>query len=136
MSSSVASGKEFISEVAKIGRIHHGNVVKLFGFCIEGSKRALVYEFMPNGSLDKYIFSQEGTVPLSYKKMFDISLGMACGIDYLHQNTRTEGRPSMSKVVEMLEANIEILWMPPKSFPSASEAAKDDENTACVSVSV
>ncbi|KAL2550679.1 PR5-like receptor kinase [Forsythia ovata] len=88
MANSVAGDKEFINEVAKIGRIRHSNVVKLIGFCIEGSKRALVYEFMPNGSLDKYKYSQEGTVSLSYRKMFKISLGMARGINYLHQDSK------------------------------------------------
>lgn len=85
MEKSLATGKEFISEVATIGRIHHVNVVHLIGFCVEGSNRALVYEFMPNGSLDKYLFSGEGTVPLSYKQMFEVSLGVARGIDYLHR---------------------------------------------------
>lgn len=85
MHQSMASGQEFISEVSTIGRIHHVNVVQLVGFCVEGSKRALVYEFMLNGSLDKYISPQEGTVSLSYRQMFDISLGVACGIDYLHR---------------------------------------------------
>ncbi|KAM3381840.1 hypothetical protein P3S68_007413 [Capsicum galapagoense] len=85
MHQSMASGQEFISEVSTIGRIHHVNVVQLVGFCVEGSKRALVYEFMLNGSLDKYIAPQEGTVSLSYKQMFDISLGVASGIDYLHR---------------------------------------------------
>ena len=55
---SKADGQEFINEVATIGRIHHVNVVQLIGFCVEGSKRALVYEFMPNESLDKHIFSK------------------------------------------------------------------------------
>ncbi|XP_009786425.1 rust resistance kinase Lr10-like [Nicotiana sylvestris] len=85
MHKSMTSGQEFISEVSTIGRIHHVNVVQLIGFCVEGSKRALVYDFMPNGSLDKYIFPQEGIVSLSYKQMFDISLGVARGIDYLHR---------------------------------------------------
>ncbi|TMW92795.1 hypothetical protein EJD97_012556 [Solanum chilense] len=85
MHQSMASGGEFISEVSTIGRIHHVNIVQLVGFCVEGSKRALVYEFMLNGSLDKYISPQEGTVSLSYKQMFDISLGVASGIDYLHR---------------------------------------------------
>ncbi|KAJ8554320.1 hypothetical protein K7X08_024998 [Anisodus acutangulus] len=85
MHKSMASGQEFISEVSTIGRIHHVNVVQLVGFCVEGSKRALAYEFMLNGSLDKYISLQEGTVSLSYKQMFDISLGVARGIDYLHR---------------------------------------------------
>ncbi|KAG2709640.1 hypothetical protein I3760_05G249300 [Carya illinoinensis] len=82
---SKANGQEFISEVATIGRIHHINVVQLIGFCVEGSKRALIYEFMPNGSLNKYIFSQEGSLLLSYEKMHDIALGVARGIEYLHR---------------------------------------------------
>ncbi|KAJ7965365.1 putative Kinase [Quillaja saponaria] len=81
-----ANGQEFISEVATIGRIHHFNVVKLIGYCVEGSKRALVYEFMPNGSLDKYIFpKEESGTPLSIEKMYVISLGVARGIAYLHR---------------------------------------------------
>ncbi|XP_016652705.1 PREDICTED: rust resistance kinase Lr10-like isoform X2 [Prunus mume] len=82
---SKANGQEFINEVATIGRIHHVNVVQLIGYCVEGSKRALVYEFMSNGSLDKHIFSKEGPSTLNYKKAFEISLGVARGIDYLHR---------------------------------------------------
>ncbi|CAA2978444.1 rust resistance kinase Lr10-like [Olea europaea subsp. europaea] len=85
MGKSKASGQEFINEVATIGRIHHVNVVRLIGFCVEGSKRALIYEFMPNGSLEKYIFPQEVTVFLSYGKIFEIALGVAKGVDYLHR---------------------------------------------------
>ncbi|WJX10093.1 hypothetical protein P8452_00856 [Trifolium repens] len=79
------NGEDFISEVATIGRIHHTNVVRLIGFCVEGSKRALVYDFMPNGSLDKYISSTEEHISLTYKQMYEISLGVARGIAYLHQ---------------------------------------------------
>ncbi|KAG7952435.1 hypothetical protein I3843_12G058600 [Carya illinoinensis] len=82
---SKANGQDFISEVATIGRIYHVNVVQLIGFCVEGSKRALIYEFMPNGSLNKHIFPQEGSILLSYKRMYDIALGVARGIEYLHQ---------------------------------------------------
>ena len=57
---SKGDGQDFMNEVATIGRIHHVNVVQLVGFCIEGMKRALVHDFMSNGSLDKHIFSQEG----------------------------------------------------------------------------
>ncbi|XP_058219378.1 rust resistance kinase Lr10-like isoform X1 [Rhododendron vialii] len=80
-----SNGQEFINEVATIGRIHHVNVVRLIGFCATRSKRALVYEFMPNGSLEKYLFSQEGNNSLSCKQMYDISVGVARGIEYLHQ---------------------------------------------------
>ncbi|KAL2556213.1 receptor serine/threonine kinase [Forsythia ovata] len=85
MANSVVNDKEFISEVATIGRIHHVNAVQLIGFCIKGAKRALIYEYMTNGSRDNYVFSQDGTVSLSYKKMFEISLGVVHGIDYLHR---------------------------------------------------
>ncbi|KAI8551197.1 hypothetical protein RHMOL_Rhmol06G0166500 [Rhododendron molle] len=82
---SKANGQEFINEVATIGMIHHANVVRLIGFCATRSKRALVYKFMRNGSLEKYLFSQEGIISLSCKQMYDISLGVARGIEYLHR---------------------------------------------------
>ncbi|KAB1205182.1 hypothetical protein CJ030_MR7G021990 [Morella rubra] len=80
-----ANGQEFISEVATIGRIHHVNIVQLVGFCVKGAERALVYEFMPKGSLNKYIFSQKEGIFLSSEKLYDIALGVARGIEYLHR---------------------------------------------------
>ena len=50
------------------------NVVQLVGFCTKGPKRALIYEFMLNGSLDKYIFSLKGRIPLGIEKIYEISL--------------------------------------------------------------
>jgi len=85
LSNSKANGQDFTNEVDTIGRIYHVNVVQLIGFTAEGLKRGLINEFMPNGSLDKYIFPKQGSVTLSKEKMFDISLGIAHGIDYLHQ---------------------------------------------------
>ncbi|XP_027940234.1 rust resistance kinase Lr10-like [Vigna unguiculata] len=84
LSKSKRNGQDFINEVATIGRIHHQHVVQLIGFCVSGSKRALVYEFMPNGSLDKLIFSRTGSIHLTYEKIYNISIGVARGIDYLH----------------------------------------------------
>ncbi|CAJ2674661.1 unnamed protein product [Trifolium pratense] len=81
----IENGQDFVSEVATIGRIHHTNVVQLIGFCVEGSKRALVYDFMPNGSLDRYISSTRDHISLTYKQMYEISLAVARGIAYLHQ---------------------------------------------------
>ncbi|KAK8919071.1 putative receptor-like protein kinase [Platanthera zijinensis] len=80
-------GDDFISEVSTIGRIHHRNVVRLVGFCSDGSKRALIYEYMPNGSLEKYIFSSDKTPNhyFSWKKLNSIALGVARGINYLHR---------------------------------------------------
>ncbi|KAL1309716.1 rust resistance kinase Lr10 isoform X1 [Arachis hypogaea] len=78
-----SNGQEFINEVATIGRIHHVNIVQLIGFCIEGSKRALIYELMENGSLEKYIFFPKND-SLSCEKLYTISLRIARGIEYLH----------------------------------------------------
>ncbi|RCV24374.1 hypothetical protein SETIT_5G079800v2 [Setaria italica] len=81
-------GEEFMNEVATIGRIHHANVVRLLGFCSEGTRRALIYEFIPNESLGKYIFSCSHNASqgiLAPNKMLDIALGVARGMEYLHQ---------------------------------------------------
>ncbi|RWR83719.1 rust resistance kinase Lr10 isoform X1 [Cinnamomum micranthum f. kanehirae] len=85
LKTSKGNGQEFINEVATIGRIHHVNVVRLIGFCSEGSKQALIYEFMANGSLEKYIFMHEKINNLCWNKMYQIALGIARGIEYLHQ---------------------------------------------------
>ncbi|KAK7405328.1 hypothetical protein VNO78_06556 [Psophocarpus tetragonolobus] len=86
LTKSEASGQDFINEVATIGRIHHMNIVRLIGYCVQGEKCALVYEYMPNGSLDKHIFSKGDNTSLSYEKTYEISLGIARGIAYLHQD--------------------------------------------------
>jgi len=88
LESSTGEGEEFINEVATIGLIHHANIVRLLGFCSEGTRRALIYEFMPNDSLEKYIFSNDSNIfedILVPDKMLDVALGIARGMEYLHQ---------------------------------------------------
>ncbi|KAJ9679772.1 hypothetical protein PVL29_021627 [Vitis rotundifolia] len=83
---SKANGQDFINEVASIERIHHVNVVRLVGFCVRGSKWALTYDFMPNGSLDKFIFlKEENNTFLSWERLYKVALGVGHGIEYLHQ---------------------------------------------------
>ncbi|XP_052158220.1 rust resistance kinase Lr10-like [Oryza glaberrima] len=88
LENSIGEGEEFINEVATIGRIHHANIVRLLGFCSDGTRWVLIYEFMPNESLEKYIFQIDSNVSRQFlipKKMLDISLGVARGMEYLHQ---------------------------------------------------
>ncbi|XP_066312009.1 rust resistance kinase Lr10-like [Miscanthus floridulus] len=88
LENSTGEGEEFINEVATIGLIHHANIVCLLGFFSEGTRRALIYEYMPNESLEKYIFSRDSSISqelLVPKKMIDIALGIARGMEYLHQ---------------------------------------------------
>ncbi|KAK9091757.1 hypothetical protein Sjap_024934 [Stephania japonica] len=88
LSESKGNGDEFINEVASISRTSHVNIVTLLGFCVKGSKRALVYEFMPNGSLEKFIY--DSTRPhLGWKTLYDITLGIARGLEYLHRGCNT-----------------------------------------------
>ena len=79
------NGDEFINEVGTIGRIHHVNVVRLVGFCADGFRRARVYEFLSNDSLEKFISSIDFNRFLGWEKLQDIALGIAKGIEYLHQ---------------------------------------------------
>ncbi|PIN01640.1 Serine/threonine protein kinase [Handroanthus impetiginosus] len=82
MSNSSSSDKDSIAYVSMLSRIIHPNAVKLIGFCVKGEKRALVYQFIQCGSLDKHIFSANPS--LSYREMFKISLGIAKGMAFLH----------------------------------------------------
>lgn len=82
--------KQFRMEVATISSTHHLNLVRLIGFCSEGRHRLLVYEFMKNGSLDKFLFSEDHSSGrlLNWEQRFNIALGTAKGITYLHEECR------------------------------------------------
>ncbi|ERN08585.1 hypothetical protein AMTR_s00017p00139310 [Amborella trichopoda] len=81
--------KQFRMEVATISSTHHLNLVRLIGFCSEGKHRLLVYEFMKNGSLDCFLFhGLEALVNLDWEARFNIALGTARGITYLHEECR------------------------------------------------
>ncbi|CAM8959455.1 unnamed protein product [Rhodiola kirilowii] len=98
--------QEFLSEITIIGNLHHRNLVKLVGWCYENNELILVYEFMPNGSLDKLVLGEEETLSpadrdnnpksstllsptamaavLSWELRFNIICGVAQALDYLH----------------------------------------------------
>ncbi|XP_009105243.1 LEAF RUST 10 DISEASE-RESISTANCE LOCUS RECEPTOR-LIKE PROTEIN KINASE-like 2.5 [Brassica rapa] len=82
------SGEDFINEVASISQTSHINIVTLLGFCYEGSKRAILYEFLENGSLDKLITSKRPSI-MDCVDLYGIALGVARGLEYLHHGCRT-----------------------------------------------
>ncbi|CAL9779621.1 unnamed protein product [Musa acuminata subsp. burmannicoides] len=79
--------KQFRMEVSTIGTIHHVNLVRLRGFCCEGDKRLLVYDYMPMGSLESVLFADDREA-LDWKKRYGIALGIARGLAYLHEKCR------------------------------------------------
>ncbi|KAG6695152.1 hypothetical protein I3842_09G082400 [Carya illinoinensis] len=92
LSESKGNGEEFINEVASVSGTSHVNIVTLLGFCYEKTKRALIYEFVPNGSLDKFIYDDGSSITkchLDKTIMFQIAVGIARGLEYLHRGCRT-----------------------------------------------
>ncbi|GFP86167.1 protein kinase 2b chloroplastic, partial [Phtheirospermum japonicum] len=77
--------KEWLTEVNYLGQLHHPNLVKLIGYCLEGENRLLVYEFMPKGSLENHLFRiPGGPQPLSWATRIKVAIGAARGLSFLH----------------------------------------------------
>ncbi|XP_037491665.1 LEAF RUST 10 DISEASE-RESISTANCE LOCUS RECEPTOR-LIKE PROTEIN KINASE-like 2.4 [Jatropha curcas] len=81
-------GEEFINEIVSISKTSHVNIVSLVGFCFEGHKQALVYEFMANGSLERFIYDKKSC--LGWEKLYEIAIGIARGLEYLHGGCNTQ----------------------------------------------
>ncbi|KAK6943000.1 Protein kinase domain [Dillenia turbinata] len=76
--------KEFVAEVVSIGRLRHRNIVSLLGYCRRKRELLLVYDYMPHGSLDKYLYNHPRAV-LNWKQRFQVIKGVASGLFYLHE---------------------------------------------------
>ncbi|KAG2632548.1 hypothetical protein PVAP13_2NG114100 [Panicum virgatum] len=88
LSESSHQGKrQFVAEVATISAVQHRNLVKLHGCCIDSNTHLLVYEYLENGSLDRALFGKNSRLKLDWSTRFEIILGIARGLAYLHEES-------------------------------------------------
>ncbi|XP_019455781.1 PREDICTED: receptor-like serine/threonine-protein kinase ALE2 isoform X2 [Lupinus angustifolius] len=81
-------GREFLAEVEMLSRLHHRNLVKLFGICTEKKTHCLVYELVPNGSVESHLHgADKETDPLDWDARMKIAIGGARGLAYLHEDS-------------------------------------------------
>ncbi|CAL1379056.1 unnamed protein product [Linum trigynum] len=79
--------KEWLAEINYLGQLHHPNLVKLLGYCLEDDHRLLVYEFLSRGSLENHLFRRGSHVhPLSWGIRMRVALGAARGLAFLHSS--------------------------------------------------
>nr|CAD1834966.1 unnamed protein product [Ananas comosus var. bracteatus] len=84
-------GEDFVNEILSISKTSHLNVVMLLGFCFERCSRALIYEFVPNGTLSDFIDEEKSNMEASilWERLHDIAIGIARGLEYLHRGCST-----------------------------------------------
>ncbi|XP_069142960.1 receptor-like serine/threonine-protein kinase ALE2 isoform X3 [Solanum lycopersicum] len=81
-------GREFLAEVEMLSRLHHRNLVKLIGICLEERSRCLLYELIPNGSVESHLHGvDKESSPLDWDARMKIALGAARGLAYLHEDS-------------------------------------------------
>ncbi|KAL0921046.1 hypothetical protein M5K25_008077 [Dendrobium thyrsiflorum] len=106
-------GKEFTNEAMLLSRLQHKNVVNLYGYCAHGEDKLLVYEYVANESLDKLLFSGQGgqvaAEVLHWRRRFEVIVGVARGLLYLHEDART---PIIHRDIKASNILLDERWSP------------------------
>ncbi|XP_041005559.1 receptor-like serine/threonine-protein kinase ALE2 [Juglans microcarpa x Juglans regia] len=119
-------GREFLAEVEMLSRLHHRNLVKLIGICTEERTRCLVYELIPNGSVESHLHGiDKETAPLNWASRVKIALGAARGLAYLHEDSSPRVIHRDFKSSNIL---LEHDFTPKVSDFGLARAALDEEN--------
>ncbi|KAK2645377.1 hypothetical protein Ddye_020572 [Dipteronia dyeriana] len=120
-------GREFLAEVEMLSRLHHRNLVKLIGICIEEHARCLVYELIPNGSVESHLHGvDKESAPLGWDARLKIALGAARGLAYLHEDSSPHVIHRDFKSSNIL---LEHDFTPKVADFGLARTAMDEENT-------
>ncbi|PSS18064.1 Receptor-like serine/threonine-protein kinase [Actinidia chinensis var. chinensis] len=119
-------GREFLAEVEMLSRLHHRNLVQLIGICTENHTRCLVYELVPNGSVESHLHGvDKEAAPLDWGARMKIALGAARGLAYLHEDSSPRVIHRDFKASNIL---LEIDFTPKVSDFGLARAALDEGN--------
>ncbi|KAJ8751086.1 hypothetical protein K2173_016267 [Erythroxylum novogranatense] len=118
--------REFLAEVEMLSRLHHRNLVKLIGICTEVHAHCLVYELIPNGSVESHLhgFDKE-SAPLGWNARIKIALGAARGLAYLHEDSNP---PVIHRDFKSSNILLEHDFTPKVSDFGLARTAMDEEN--------
>ncbi|XP_054808892.1 cysteine-rich receptor-like protein kinase 43 isoform X2 [Prosopis cineraria] len=101
--------EKFMNEARLLARVHHPNVVNLLGYCVHGTTKLLVYDYLPLGSLEKNSFESHVRKQLDWKRRFDIITGIASGLLYLHKDSNI---PIIHRNIKPRSILLDDNWMP------------------------